>query len=60
MATMDFTVQNIDEISPDFGVPGGVHISCDMNYRSMEQVVVQIRENIDDETWEKIVKDTDE
>lgn len=60
MATMDFTVQNIDKILPDFGIPGGVKISCNMDYRSMELVVARVREHTTEEEWQEIVKATDD
>ena len=59
MATMDFKVQHIDSILPDISTHGGVFISCNMDHRSMELVVARIRENIDEEDWDAIVKATD-
>ncbi|MFT6835105.1 MAG: hypothetical protein ACJA0H_001139 [Francisellaceae bacterium] len=60
MATMDFKVQNIDKILPDNNTIGGVIISCNMDYISMELVVARIRENIDELTWAQILKATND
>jgi hypothetical protein len=60
MATMDFKVQDIDKMLPDNNTIGGVIISCTIDYISMELVVARFRENIDQLTWARIIKATNE
>lgn len=60
MATMDFKVQHIDMLLPDTTTHGGVFISCDMDYVSMELVVARIREQITEEDWQLIVEATND
>ena len=58
MATMNIKVQHIDSILPDMRINGGVMISCNMDMYSMELTIAKIREQLSEEEWNTIVKNT--
>ena len=58
MATMDIKVQHIDSILPDMRINGGVKISCNMDMYSMELTIAKIREQLSEEEWNTIVRNT--
>ena len=58
MATLKIEVQHIDSILPSIGRHGVVKISCDMEYRDMEEAVAQFREQLTEGEWKSIVRCT--
>ncbi len=59
MATLKLHVQHIDSVSPSSRGFGGIKLSCDMEYIDMEDAVAQFREQLTEEKWAEIVKNTD-
>jgi hypothetical protein len=58
MATLKLSIQQCDSLLPyiGHGRQGGVKISCDMDYRSIKEAVCQFREQLTEDEWLEVVR----
>lgn len=59
MATMNIKVQHIDKVVPDINRNQGITISCDMDRRSMVKCISQIREQVTNGDFIKMLSESE-